>query len=188
MSDTIDFSKLSQLEKNAGATMTPEELRALCEEKVCATCDKKAEADDVRMRALAEMENFKKRLQRERDEQARYATEAVLSDLLPTLDNLDLALQYGANQEACKDMLLGVEMTRKLLLDSVQRHGLEQVGVPGEAFSPEVHEAIGTDVRHDMAAGMVSKVLQRGYKLKDRLLRPAKVTVTALPEPLRGTV
>ena len=75
----------------------------------------KAEVEELRLRAAAEMENFKKRLTREHQEQMRYAAENVLSDLLPTLDNLDLALQYGSKHEACKDMLQGVAMTRKLL-------------------------------------------------------------------------
>ena len=105
-----------------------EELLESCKQRICPSCDVASEAEEVRLRALAEMENFKKRLQREKDEQTRYATENVLGDLLPTLDNLDLALQYGGQSEACKDMLTGVEMTRKLLLDAVKRHGLEPVG------------------------------------------------------------
>lgn len=156
----------------------PCNLDELCREHVCPSCQVKAEADQVRLRALAEMENFKKRLTREHDEQLRYAAERVLADLLPTLDNLDLALQYGSRHEACKDMLMGVEMTRKLLLDAVRQHGLEPVGEAGEVFSPEVHEGIAFDTRDDMDEGLVSTVLQRGYKLKERLLRPAKVSIS----------
>ena len=149
-----------------------------CREQICPTCPEKAQVDEERLRALAEMENFKKRLAREHEEQLRYAAEKVLADLLPTLDNLDLALQYGSQHEACKDMLMGVEMTRKLLLDAVQKHGLEPVGAVGEVFTPELHEALSFDMRDDMDAGLVSGVFQRGYKLKDRLLRPAKVTIS----------
>lgn len=156
----------------------PDNLDALCREHICPSCSEKIEADQSRLRALAEMENFKKRLTREHDEQLRYASERVLADLLPTLDNLDLALQYGSSHEACKDMLMGVEMTRKLLLDAVRQHGLEPVGEAGETFSPEVHEGISFDMRNDMAEGLVSTVLQRGYKLKERLLRPAKVSIS----------
>lgn len=149
-----------------------------CREQICPTCPEKAQVDEERLRALAEMENFKKRLTREHEEQLRYAAEKVLADLLPTLDNLDLALQYGSQHEACKDMLMGVEMTRKLLLDAVQKHGLEPVGAVGEIFTPELHEALSFDMRDDMDEGLVSGVFQRGYKLKDRLLRPAKVTIS----------
>ncbi|WP_297827766.1 nucleotide exchange factor GrpE [uncultured Desulfovibrio sp.] len=137
----------------------------------------KAEVEELRLRSAAEMDNFKKRLNREHQEQMRYAAEKVLSDLLPTLDNLDLALQYGSRHEACKDMLQGVAMTRKLLLEAVIKHGLTPLGEEGEEFSPEVHEAMGFEARPDFASGVVARVLQRGYKLGDRLLRPAKVMV-----------
>lgn len=137
----------------------------------------KAEVEELRLRSAAEMDNFKKRLTREHQEQMRYAAEKVLSDLLPTLDNLDLALQYGSKHEACKDMLQGVAMTRKLLLEAVTKHGLTPLGEEGEEFSPEVHEAVGFEARPDLAPGVVARVLQRGYKLGDRLLRPAKVMI-----------
>ena len=137
----------------------------------------KAEVEELRLRSAAEMDNFKKRLNREHQEQMRYAAEKVLSDLLPTLDNLDLALQYGSRHDACRDMLQGVAMTRKLLLEAVIKHGLTPLGEEGEEFSPEVHEAMGFEVRSELASGVVARVLQRGYKLGDRLLRPAKVMV-----------
>ena len=73
------------------------------------------------------------------EEQMRYAAEKVLGDLLPTLDNLDLALRYGSKSEACKDMLQGVAMTHKLLLDAVEKHGLKPLGEEGEEFDPNVH-------------------------------------------------
>lgn len=158
-----------------------EEFLESCRQRLCPSCDVAAGAEEVRLRALAEMENFKKRLQREKDEQARYATESVLGDLLPTLDNLDLALQYGSRSEACKDMLTGVEMTHKLLLEAVRRHGLEPVGEPGEEFNPALHEAIGQEESPEHEAGRVLRVMQKGYTLKERLLRPAKVIVSARP-------
>ncbi len=156
----------------------PENLNELCFEHVCPSCPQKAEAEGLRLRALAEMENFKKRLAREHEEQLAYAAERVLADLLPSLDNLDLALQYGGSDEACKDILMGVEMTRKLLLEAIKTHGLEPIGNVGEVFTPELHEGIAFEVRDDMDEGLVSSLMQRGYKLKDRLLRPAKVSIS----------
>jgi molecular chaperone GrpE len=137
----------------------------------------KAELEDMRLRAAAEMENFKKRLGREHQEQMRYAAEKVLGDLLPTLDNLDLALQYGTAHEACRDLLQGVAMTRKLLLETVEKHGLVPTGEEGEEFTPEFHEAVGFDSRSDLKPGAVARVWQRGYRLGERLLRPAKVLI-----------
>lgn len=138
----------------------------------------KAMADEQRLRNMAEIENVKKRLQREKEEQVRFAAEKVLADLLPTLDNLDLALQYGQGDAACKNVIIGVEMTRKLLLDALAKHGLEPVGTAGEEFSPEIHEGIGYAESNDMPANHVAAVMQRGYKLKERLLRPAKVMIS----------
>jgi molecular chaperone GrpE len=158
-----------------------DELLERCRERLCPTCNVTAEAEEIRLRALAEMENFKKRLQREKEEQVRYATENVLADLLPTLDNFDLALQYGSQVEACKDFVTGVEMTRKLLLDAVKNYGLEQIGLCGEEFDPEKHEAMGQEASSEFPAGHVIQVMNKGYKLKERLLRPAKVIISAKP-------
>lgn len=137
----------------------------------------KKELEEERLRMAAEMDNFKKRLTREHQEQMRYASEKVLADILPALDNLDLALQYASENQACSDMTQGIEMTRKLLLEAIEKHGLVSVGLPGEMFNPAIHEAIGMDSTPDYEKGAVTRVMQRGYKLNDRLLRPAKVMV-----------
>ena len=138
----------------------------------------KAEMEELRLRQAAEMDNFKKRLNREHQEQLQYSAEKVLKDLLPTLDNLELALQYGTTNEACKDLLQGVAMTHKLLLDAVQKHGLKPVGEVGEAFNPAIHEAVGVDNNPDVAPNCVSKVLQKGYTMGNRLVRAAKVMIS----------
>lgn len=137
-----------------------------------------ASVEEERLRMLAEMDNFKKRLTREKEEHVRFAAEAVLADLLPSLDNFELALGYGKNNEACREMLQGLEMTHKLLLDALAVHGLEKVGQVGEEFNPEIHEAMTREPRDDMEPGHVSQLFQPGYKLGDRLLRPAKVVVS----------
>ena len=107
----------------------------------------------------------------------RYAAEKILRDMLPGLVNLELALQYGSRDAACQDMLTGVAMTHKLMLEAMARHGLVPVGEEGEDFTPERHEAVGFDDCPTVGPGCVSRVLQRGYKLGDRLLRPAKVMI-----------
>lgn len=159
-------------------TLTDEELRALCAERVCPACPEKAEFDDARLRQLAELDNTRKRLQREMEEFRKYAAEGVLADLLPVLDNLDLAIEHGGSDPACKNLLLGVEMTRKLFLDALAQHGLTTVGCEGEAFTPELHEAVGQESRPDLEPGKVCKLLKKGYKLRERLLRPAMVMVS----------
>ncbi|WP_290920119.1 nucleotide exchange factor GrpE [Halodesulfovibrio sp.] len=168
----------AEQEQTTEIVISDEELQKLAKERVCPDCNTMQEAEEVRLRCLAEMENFKKRLQREREEQFKYATESVLSDLLPTLDNLQLAIDYGRNLEGCENMLIGVEMTQKLLLEAIERHGLCPLGDKNDEFNPEVHEAVGQENCDEVAEGHVKHVMQRGYKLKDRLLRPAKVIVS----------
>ena len=180
MTDTIHPE---DMEKNESTEQTTDvrDLAEQCRESVCPSCTVKAEADDARLRALAEMENFKKRLQRDHDEHRRYAAESVLADLLPALDSLDLAIQYGGADPACQNLLTGVSMTRKLLLDSLKPHGFEPVGEIGQTFNPDIHEAVSYEDREDMEPGLVATVHQKGYILKDRLLRPAKVSVSRTP-------
>ena len=163
--------------ENMLATVSKEALQAECVVRLCPDCPIKKEADDVRLRSLAELDNAKKRLGRERDEQVRFAAEAVLADIIPSLDNLDLALQHSSDNPACKDLVVGVRMTSKLLFEALQKHGLELVGVVGECFDPAIHEAVGMADVSEVPDGHVCTLMSKGYKLKDRLLRPARVVV-----------
>ena len=165
-------------EESALAAVSQEALQAACLARLCPECQAKKEADDVRLRSLAELDNARKRLVRERDEQVRFAAEAVLADIIPSLDNLDLALQHAGVNEACKDLVLGVQMTRKLLLEALQKHGLEAVGAVGAPFDPSVHEAVGMASAPDVPEGHICTLVSRGYTLKERLLRPACVVVS----------
>ena len=140
----------------------------------CPLC---AEADKARLLALADLENTRKRLAREKEDFLRYAGETVIADILPALDNLDLALAYAPESAECKNFVLGVDMTRKLLIDALARHGLTPVGGVGETFDPARHEAVGLEPAPEFASGQVCKLLNKGYLLKDRLIRPAKVIV-----------
>lgn len=140
----------------------------------CANC---AESDKARLLALAELENARKRLAREKEEFAKFAGESVIADILPAIDNLDLALAYAPESKESQNFVVGVDMTRKLLLDALSRHGLEQVGSLGEEFDPAKHEAMGMEPRTDFTDGQVCGLMSKGYKLKDRLIRPAKVMV-----------
>ena len=160
-------------------TLTEDELRVMCKERVCAECPEKASADDLRLRTLADMENLRKRLARDKEEHTKYAAESVLADLLPVLDNLDLALDHAPSDQCCQGFVTGVDMTRKVFTDTLARHGMEAVGEVGQEFSPDLHEAVGQEPRPDMAPGLVSRLMQRGWKLRGRTLRPARVMVSA---------
>lgn len=158
-------------------SMSDEELLSVCKPRLCAACPEKREADDARLRALAEVDNARKRMAREKEEYIRYAGETVLADILPSLDNLDLALQHATQEDVCKNFVVGVEMTKKLLLDALKKHGLERAGVVGEPFDPALHEAVGMTDDENVPDGHVCALLSCGYRLHSRLLRPARVVV-----------
>lgn len=166
-------------EEQAEVSLSKEELTALCKESVCPGCDVFKEAESIRLRALADSENVKKRLLRETEEMKKYAGESILADLLPILDNLDLALAHTDNlSPECKNFVVGVDMTRKIFLDAVKSHGLEAVqAARGAEFDPEIHEAVGTVEEPSLGDNCIAQVVQNGYRLKGRLLRPAKVMV-----------
>jgi molecular chaperone GrpE len=167
------------VETDAEVSLSQEELYALCRESVCPACDVHKEAEGIRLRALADSENVKKRLMRETEELKKYAGESILADLLPILDNLDLALAHtGGLSSECQNFVIGVDMTRKLFLGAVKGHGLEQVQAEvGAEFDPEIHEAVGTVEEQGMGDNQIAQVVQGGYRLKGRLIRPAKVMV-----------
>ncbi len=176
----------AQRETTAGEEQAPAleisdmELLALCKERICSVCNEKEQADEERLRGLAEMDNFRKRMFREQEEFRKYAAEGVLADLLPVLDNLELAIAHGRKVEACKDVVMGVDMTHKVFLETLKRHGMQALGEVGEPFNPERHEAVGDEVREDLEPGHVSQLMQRGYMLRERLLRPAKVFISKI--------
>jgi len=151
-------------------SVSPQEELEECKRQLAAETEAK-------LRILAESENFKKRLAKEKEEFLRYAGESVIADMLPVLDNIDLALTHGRGNAACKDLLMGVEMTRKVFAETLSRHGLEEFGQVGEPFNPEFHEAIGVGGVPDLPEEAVSNVVQKGFRLRGRLVRPAKVMI-----------
>ena len=135
------------------------------------------------LRALADLDNARKRAQREREEVVRYGLERVLKDLLPVVDNLDRALDLGDRSGNWDGLAEGVRMTRKLLEDTLAKQGLKAFSARGKPFDPHLHEAMGHDEREDLPANAVSTEVLRGFTLHDRLVRPALVMVARPPAP-----
>jgi molecular chaperone GrpE len=136
-----------------------------------------APQDDYRnryVRAIADFENFRKRTEREKADFSRYATSAVLKDILPVLDNFDRALDHAAEGD---DFHKGVLMIYKQLFDVLQRHGLKPIDESGVTFDPNIHEAVVREEDDSVPNHTVVAILQKGYFLHDRLLRPALVKV-----------
>lgn len=155
-----------------------DELRQACHDQICPQCELLEAEREKTLRALAETDNFKKRLTREKEDFCKYAVSSIVEDIIPVLDNLELALEHGRKNKACKDLVQGVEMTLSLFRQTLENNNLVQVGKAGEKFDPNIHEALAQEERNDMEHGTVCQVMQKGYLLNDRLVRPAKVMVS----------
>lgn len=138
---------------------------------------------DRALRATAELENVRRRVEREAASQRKYALEGILTDLIQVTDSLELALK--AIQSAPADSqahLEGVELTCKQYWSVLERSGVSVIDPQGQPFNPELHQAVSTQESADRPANVVLDVLQKGYRLNDRLLRPAMVLVSRAPE------
>ena len=134
---------------------------------------------ELAQRKQAELENFRKRVERERAETVKYAAVEVVKDLLPILDNLERAID-AANKggaDAADQLVQGVEIVFRQFRDTLVKQGLEEVEARDRPFDPHVHEAVGRVSSPEHDEGVVVEVFQKGYRFRDRLLRPAMVTV-----------
>lgn len=144
------------------------------------------ELRDRLTRTLADFDNFRKRAERDRQEQKRYALFEPLRDFLTVADNLDLALSARGPAE---DLKRGVEMIQRQMIELLRRFGVTEVSAMGQPFDPTVHEAVAREESPEVKGPTVSAELRRGYKLHDRLLRPAMVKVAVpaeAPAPVTG--
>jgi molecular chaperone GrpE len=133
---------------------------------------------DRYVRQVAELDNFKKRSAREREETARYANENLVRDLLPVIDNLERAITHASSGGNGKPLLEGVDMVLKGFLDILSKHGVQPVPAVGLAFDPAQHDALAQVESAEHPPNTVIEQHQKGYLLRDRLLRPALVTVS----------
>ena len=146
---------------------------------------KAAENWDRFLRATADFENFKKRATRERQEAVAYANVGLIQKLLPVLDNFEMALaaKASAPDAAAQSLQAGVAMIASQLRGVLTEAGLEEIDASGKVFDPNCHEAVAQQDSEDVPEGHVLQQLRKGYKLRDRLLRPASVIVARKPSP-----
>jgi len=141
-----------------------------------------AEARERMIRMQADFDNFRKRLAREKEDSIRYANEALLESLLPVIDNFELGLQAAAQASDAKTIAQGMAMVQAQLHRFLAECGVEEIKTEGAAFDPHLHEAIAQEPSEDRPEGAILSQRRKGYKLRDRLLRPAAVVVAAAPE------
>jgi len=179
--DNADMENLAELPQDESlpveAEVTPEQI---AEWRAQAA---KAEENWQRLvYQAAEFENYKKRAQRERQDAVVYANESLLQKLVPILDNFEMALAAAANDgAAAKSLQAGVNMIAGQLRNVLTEAGLEEIDASGKKFDPNIHEAVSEAVTDEVPEGYVAQQIRRGYKFRNRLIRPASVVVAKSP-------
>ncbi|MDA0657924.1 MAG: nucleotide exchange factor GrpE [Planctomycetota bacterium] len=139
------------------------------------------EAQQRVLRAQAELENSRRRMRREMEEERRYASQSLIGDLLPVLDNVCRAVESAEKTDPDSSLLQGVRMVSRLLEDVLARHHCPRIVALGKEFDPTEHEAIAQQPSDSVPTGNVSFVAQEGFRLHDRVVRPAQVIVSSGP-------
>ena len=139
---------------------------------------------DQAMRTAADLENYRKRMIREKEDAIRYANNSLLEKLLPILDNFELGLEAAkaTSDESSAGIINGLSMVQRQLGDFLKDHGLEPIDAEGKLFDPKLHDAIGHEPHDSLPEGHVIRQMRRGSRLADRLLRPASVIVSRGPQ------
>ena len=138
-----------------------------------------AQWKDAAHRAAAELDNFRKRTARDLQETVKYANAGLLESLLPVLDNFDYGMAAAKTESEGSNLYVGLSMVLRQVQDFLKDNGVEEIPAVGLTFDPNVHEAVSQQPSNTVAEGTVISQTRRGYKLRDRLLRPASVIVSS---------
>lgn len=147
------------------------------EEELERSESKKEEYIDKLQRQRADFSNYKKRVKKEKDKLKKNATQKLVSELLPILDNFDRALASSAEDQNLADFMEGMEMISRQLCEVLKSEGLEEISTVGEEFDPNIHEAVAKEESEEYESGIVIEELQTGYSFNDQVLRAAMVKV-----------
>ncbi|CAH0538862.1 nucleotide exchange factor GrpE [Vibrio marisflavi] len=170
----------SDIEWNEEAQVSEQEAKiAQLEAALLSSEAKVQEQQESVLRAKAEVENMRRRTEQEIDKARKYALNKFSEELLPVIDNLERAIQAAdAENEIVKPILEGVELTHKTFIDVVSKFGLKEINPEGEKFNPELHQAMSIQESADHEPNTVMFVMQKGYELNGRVIRPAMVMVS----------
>jgi molecular chaperone GrpE len=136
---------------------------------------------DLALRSQADFENYKKRAAREKEEAIKYANSALLERLIAIVDNFELGLEAARGEGEKSPVFSGMSMVLRQLMDFLTEHGLQPIDATGQKFDPNIHEAIAHEPSGKFPEGVVIRQTRRGYRMKDRLLRPSSVVVSSGP-------
>lgn len=180
-----NLEEVEETVENTEATETKEEVveektaEELLQEKVDKLEEELKQSEDKYLRLYAEFENFKRRKNKEIETNNVYKSQKVITEILPSLDNLERALQVESNNEEIKSLLKGVEMVYDGLLNVLKSEGVELIETENAQFDPNYHHAVMQEEDSEKESGAILDTFQKGYKLKDRVIRPAMVKVNS---------
>ena len=177
-SEVKEDAEAASADENAGETADAGDDNLSVEEKLAKTQEELEAYKEKVLRLAAELENFKKRTQREKEEHMKYALEAFAKELLPFLDNLERAVESAKETKDIEKLIEGLELTLSGYLKTLEKFGLKVFAAEGQRFDPNYHEALSTEVNDEVEENTVIKELLKGYTLHERLLRPAMVVVS----------
>ncbi len=131
------------------------------------------------LRVQADFDNFRKRTRKEKEDLLKYASQPLIESLLPAVDNLERALAAGQGSDQAESLLKGVDMVFRQMKQILEQEGLQEIGAEGQPFDPQYHQAVMQEESADHESGVVIQELQKGYVLKDRVIRPSMVKVSS---------
>jgi molecular chaperone GrpE len=164
-----------------GVVTDPVERVLQLEEALAAKEAEAATNWDKYLRERADLENYRRRVQKDKEDLQKYGNECLLVEILPVMDNMERALEH-VSEESLSAVIEGVNLTRSMLLAVLKKFGVEPVNAKGSTFDPAFHQAMYRVESADAAPNTVVEEFQKGYVLNDRLLRPAMVSVSAAPK------
>lgn len=170
---TVDSTSEAPAAETAAAVDPWEELEA-----------EAAKWKEISLRTAAEMENLRKRSTREREEAIRYANQRLLEELIPVIDNFEMGM-LAASQDSQSMIYIGMDMVRRQLNEFLSSQGVEEIPTTGK-FDPNLHDAVAQEESPEGEDGQILRVTRRGFRLRDRLLRPASVVVSKVVTPAEG--
>jgi len=175
--------ELSEINDELNGAENQEALEGIVEEdqaakEIEALKEENEKLKDQLLRNAAELENFKRRMSEEQMRERKYRAQSVVTAVIPAIDNLERAVSIEAEDEAVANFLNGFKMIHSQLIEALAAEGVEAIPTEGEAFDPNIHQAVMQEAVEGVESGVVLAELQKGYRLKDRVIRAAMVKVS----------
>ncbi|RMG01346.1 MAG: nucleotide exchange factor GrpE [Nitrospirae bacterium] len=178
MRDVEEKKEFPPEEKKEELPSEPLKEEKTLEEKLSELEKELEEQKEKYIRLYAEFDNYRKRVQKEKEELVKYSVEPLIGDLLTVLDNLEMALEHASKESDPKSLIEGVELTLREFKKVIYNYGVEEIEALGKPFDPTVHHAMSQIERPDVEHNTVVEEYRKGYKLKDRVMRPSLVAVS----------